>query len=171
VPTGEPVVANFRAMGTDVNVLALDPRVDVGARAAAAIERLEAMWSRFRPTSELCAVNDAAPDPVVVSEPTYALIERAVDAWRRTGGSYDPTVLMAVRAAGYDRDFDAVVAEGPGPARDGVPAPGCAAVALDPVVRSVRLPAGVAMDLGGSARGSRRTSCRRRSSPTPTACW
>src|SRR5262245_18530555 len=93
VPTGEPVATSFRAMGTDVTVLALRPRDDVGARAAAALERLEAMWSRFRPTSELCAVNSAAPAPVAVSAETYALIDHAVDAWRWTAGAYDATVL------------------------------------------------------------------------------
>jgi thiamine biosynthesis lipoprotein len=153
VTTGEPVTTSFRAMGTDVTVLALGPRADVGARAAAALERLEAMWSRFRPTSELCAVNDAAPAPVVVSAETYALIDRAVDAWRRTAGTYDPTVLPAVVAAGYDRDFDAVTADGPGPAVDAAAAPGCADVVLDPVVGSVALPDGVAMDLGGIGKG------------------
>ena len=149
----EPVATTFRAMGTDVTVLALGGRSDLGARAAEAIERLEEKWSRFRPGSELCAVNDAAPDPVVVSAETYALVERAVDAWRRTDGRYDPTVLPAVVAAGYDRDFDAVVAEGPGPVHEPAPAPGCAGIVLDPVVRTVAVPRGVAIDLGGIGKG------------------
>ena len=67
---------------------------------------LEAKWSRFRPETELSLLNAAGGGrPVVVSAVTFALIARAVDAWRRTGGAFDPTGLDAIRAWGYDRDF------------------------------------------------------------------
>jgi thiamine biosynthesis lipoprotein len=145
--------ARFRAMGTDVTVLLLDAPPDAPEWAAAELERLEAKWSRFRPTSELCALNDAAPKPVVVSAETFAIVERAVSAWRATKGLYDPTVLAAVVAAGYDRDFVQVAQAGAGPARPAGAAPGCEGIELDPVVRSVRLPAGVALDLGGIGKG------------------
>jgi thiamine biosynthesis lipoprotein len=99
-------------MGTDVEVLAVGAddaaMATLGALAVDALEAREARWSRFRPTSELCRVNDAAGAPVVVSPDTFALIALAVDAWRDTGGRYDPTVLAALEAAGYDRDFDAL---------------------------------------------------------------
>jgi FAD:protein FMN transferase len=141
-------------MGTDVTVLSLDGPPDLGDRAANSIERLEAMWSRFRPSSELCALNDRAGQRVVVSPETFALVAHAVDAWARTGGRYDPTVLAAVVAAGYDRDFDAVRREGPGAAGEVTePAPGCAGIALDAVVHTVALPAGVTLDLGGIGKG------------------
>jgi thiamine biosynthesis lipoprotein len=142
-------------MGTDVTVLVLDGPADAGAHAAAAIERLEQQWSRFRPTSELSALNAAAGVPVVVSAELFALVERAVRAWKDTAGRYDPTVLPAVVAAGYDRDFDAVVTEGAGPVTDvaPAPAPGCAAIELDARLRAVTLPAGVALDLGGIGKG------------------
>jgi thiamine biosynthesis lipoprotein len=140
-------------MGTDVTVLLLDAPLDAPDRAAAELERLEAKWSRFRPTSELCAINDAAPDPVVVSAETYAIVERAVSAWRDTLGLYDPTVLPAVVAAGYDRDFEQVARGGAGPARPAGASPGCEGIELDAVVRTVRLPAGVALDLGGIGKG------------------
>jgi len=161
-------VARFRAMGTDVEVLVLvdaDAAVDVdvaakraGELAAGAVERLEARWSRFRPESELTRVNTAGGAPVVVSSDTFALVARAVDAWRSTGGRYDPSVLAALEAAGYDRSFDALVREADADAdadADAAPvaAPGCAGVVLDPQVRSVRLPAGVTIDLGGIGKG------------------
>ena len=93
--------------------------------------------------------------PVVVSAETFALVARAVDAWRDTGGRYDPTVLAALEAAGYDRDFDDVRRRrrrrrGRG---DPPPVPGCAAIELDPLVSAVRLPAGRALDLGGIGKG------------------
>ncbi len=146
-------------MGTDVEVLAVgadaEALVTLGALAADALEALEARWSRFRPTSELCRLNAAAGAPVVVSQSTFSLIARAVDAWRDTGGRYDPTVLAALEAAGYDRDFDAVVPAGEDEAATPHPAvPGCGDVELDDLVRAVRLPPGVALDLGGIGKGA-----------------
>jgi len=149
----EPAEVHFRAMGTDVTVLTLGAPPDAGADPATAIERLEARWSRFRPTSELCVLNAAATAPLVVSPETFSLVELAVRSWEMTGGRYDPTVLPAVVAAGYDRDFGDVAARGAGPAATTGPAPGCAGIELDPVVRAVRLPAGVALDLGGIGKG------------------
>jgi FAD:protein FMN transferase len=141
-------------MGTDVTVLVLDGPADAATHAADTIERLEQLWSRFRPTSELCVLNAApASSPVVVAAETFALVERAVRAWRITGGRYDPTVLPAVVAAGYDRDFDAVASEGAGPAADAAPTPGCAGIVLDARVFAITLPAGVALDLGGIGKG------------------
>jgi len=141
-------------MGTDVTVLTLDGPPDLGDRSAERIERLEELWSRFRPSSELCALNDAPGRPVVVSPETFALVAHAIDAWRTTAGRYDPTVLSAVVAAGYDRDFDAVRREGPGASVEATgPSPGCGGIVLDAVVHAVTLPAGVTLDLGGIGKG------------------
>jgi FAD:protein FMN transferase len=149
--------ARFRAMGTDVEILAVGAddaaMAALGAAAAAALEAREARWSRFRPTSELCRVNDAAGAPVVVTPDTFTLITRAVDAWRDTGGRYDPTVLAALKDAGYDRDFDAVARTGDAPVAGHREVPGCAGVQLDRLVSAVRLPRGVALDLGGIGKG------------------
>ena len=145
-------------MGTDVEVLAVGAddaaMAQLGALAADALEAREAKWSRFRPTSELCRLNDAAGAPVMVSPDTFALIERAVDAWRDTDGRYDPTVLAALEAAGYDRDFDALARTGATVSGAHPPVPGCAAVELDHLVSAVRLPPGVALDLGGIGKGA-----------------
>ncbi len=145
-------------MGTDVEVLAVGAdeaaMATLGALAADALEVREARWSRFRPTSELCRLNDAAGAPVIVSPSTFSLIARAVDAWRDTGGRYDPTVLAALEAAGYDRDFDAVARAGDDGRRAHADVPGCGDVELDSLVSAVRLPVGVALDLGGIGKGA-----------------
>ena len=145
-------------MGTDVEVLAVGAddagMAVVGALAADAVEALEARWSRFRPSSELCRLNQAAGVPVVVSRSTFALIARAVDAWRDTGGRYDPTILPALEAAGYDRDFDLVARDADDAVDFGAAVPGCGDVELDDLVGAVRLPAGVALDLGGIGKGA-----------------
>lgn len=143
-------------MGTDVEILVLDGADDLGERAAAAIERLEAKWSRFRPTSELCRLNDAAGAPVIVSAETLAIIERAVDARQATHGLYDPTILPDLEAAGYDRSFDELPSAPTGSPRPGSRAaarPAEEPVTIDRLIGAVRLPPGVAIDLGGIGKG------------------
>lgn len=144
--------ARFRALGSDVHVVVLGD-VALPDVARARLEELEALWSRFRPDSELCALNAAAGGPAVrVSVETVAVVKAAVDSWRVTGGLFDPTVLPALTAAGYDRSFDVLPAatpEAPGAAE----VPGCSGVEVDLDRCTVRLPAGVALDLGGIGKG------------------
>jgi thiamine biosynthesis lipoprotein len=134
-------------MGTDVLLVAdadLEP-------AEALVHALEQRWSRFLPDSELSRLN-AAAGPAVVSPQTYEVLALAVDAWRRTAGRFDPTVLAALAGLGYDRSFELVAAVGdvaPRPA----PVPGCQDVVLDDDLRLVVRPPGVTFDLGGIAKG------------------
>ena len=117
------------------------------------VDELERRWSRFLPDSEISALNRRAGNPVAVSADTFALVERAVEAWRQTGGLFDPTVGAALVALGYDRDIRDVVggdAPDPGEAR---PAPGLAGTILDPWRPAVTLPRGVTFDPGGIGKG------------------
>ena len=133
-------------------------------QARARIADLELRWSRFLPGSEISRLNRCPEQDVRVSPETLSLVEHAVAAWHSTRGRYDPTVLPALRAAGYDRDLPLVVAAGPaGPGSAGADereppeqpqlAPGCELVALDPRNSTVRLPAGVEIDPGGIGKG------------------
>jgi FAD:protein FMN transferase len=140
---------SFRAMGTEVELL-LDAESsaegDVAfAEAEREFERLEALLSRFRPDSELSALNrsgvlDAGPDLLAVTV-------LALEARSRTGGRFDPTVHDALVAAGYDRTFDDVApdghAEGPRPCGGAVSVRG----------RRIELEPGFRLDLGGIAKG------------------
>jgi FAD:protein FMN transferase len=143
-----------RAMGTAARVLVLGGPRDLPARAWDKLAQLEARWSRFEPASELCRLNAASGSPVVVSHDTYYVVARAIGSWRATHGWFDPTVLDALEAAGYDRDF-AALADGsdPGP-QHCTPAPGCAGIELFPLLRAVQLPSGVRIDLGGIGKGT-----------------
>lgn len=67
------------------------------------VARLEALASRFRPDSELNAVNAASGEWVEVSWGFVAVLTASLQAARRTGGLVDPTLGRAVAAAGYDR--------------------------------------------------------------------
>jgi thiamine biosynthesis lipoprotein len=139
-------------MGTDAEVILVGGDTAMLDRAQARIEALEARWSRFRPDSELLRLHAHPDRPVVVSDETYAVLELSIDAWRATHGAFDPSVHDAVRAAGYTDDFDHLDREQVAGTPSG-PAPGLGAVRLDPLVRSVTLPAGVHLDLGGIGKG------------------
>src|SRR5205814_4395042 len=114
---------------------------------------LEARWSRFRPDSEISRLNVAEGTAQLLSPATYALVERAVAAWRLTDGRFDPTVLPALLQLGYDRSHEGLPpAPPPGwPAVDVAPlpcwpAPGGQAVQLVPAIGAIRLEPGAAFD-------------------------
>ncbi len=142
-------------MGSDAHVLIVGGSPGLLGRARRRVEDLEARWSRFRPDSEISRLNErAGADPQPVSAETLLLLERAVDAWRLTDGRFDPTVLGDVLRAGYTTSFDEpAFDEAATPTDDCRLTRGCAAIQLDPVARTARLPAGVGVDPGGIGKG------------------
>ena len=124
----------------------------LAANAEAMIAELERSWSRFVPTSELSRLNcSAGGPPVAVSRPTFDLVGAAVEAWRLTAGRFDPTVLEALVASGYDATFDSIGTVRSAPS--GAPSPGPVGIDCDPIALTVRLPLGVSIDLGGIGKG------------------
>jgi thiamine biosynthesis lipoprotein len=144
----------FRAMGTTVEVVAVGGRPEVLDVARGRIEHLERRWSRFLPDSDISRLNAANGAPVILTAVTFDLITLAV-AWSQASeGTFDPTVIDALEAAGYDRTFDAIDREAASPAaRPAVRTPGIDGIELDPRLRAVRLPRGVRLDLGGIGKG------------------
>ena len=86
---------------------------------------------------------------MTVSTDTMLLVERAIEAWRLTGGGFDPTVLGAVLRAGYDVSFDDICRAATG--RGSSLIIGCSDIEIDG--RRVRLPAGTGFDPGGIGKG------------------
>lgn len=78
-------------------------------RVEALFEERDAVFSRFRPDSELNQVN-AAGAAGLVSPLFERMVEVALWARETTGGLVDPTLGVALEAAGYDRDFDELAA-------------------------------------------------------------
>ena len=107
--------------------------------------------SRFRGDGELSRVNATAGSWTTVSSGFAELMESALAAYERTSGRFDPTLMGAMVAAGYDRDFDDIVAGARAELHPGRPAGGAGDVQLDG--RRLLLPAGTALDLGGVAKG------------------
>ncbi|HEX9258169.1 MAG TPA: FAD:protein FMN transferase [Acidimicrobiales bacterium] len=142
----------MHAFGTTCDVRVVGGPSDLVSVAERRLRDLEARWTRFRPDSELSRLNAADGRPTRVSLVTAELVAMAVDAWFRTAGLFDPTVLPALLSAGYDRSFERLPL-----ARSRVPraapAPGCAGIGVDVAGGVVSLPPGVQLDLGGIAKG------------------
>ena len=147
--------------------------------ARAFLERFEAALSRFRPGSELCALN---------ADPRHRGPRLAAAARPRSGpgcgrpsargGLVDPTLAAALEVAGYDRDRRAPelpLARGAGerPARAAAPRPtrgarlaaGCASTRPRGSVRAARR----AARHGRHRQGTRGRPARRASSPAAAA--
>ena len=144
--------ASWEALGSRVQVVVTDPSALADARAAVAAElaAIDLACSRFRADSELARVHTDAGVAIRVSPLLAEAIGVALDAARRTNGLVDPTVGAALIAAGYDRDFAALPADGA--AVRAVPVPGWRTVRLDPSLRMLRLAPGTRLDLGATAK-------------------
>jgi thiamine biosynthesis lipoprotein len=116
------------------------------------LEAIDRACSRFRDDSELQVVHAKAGSAVAVGDLLFEALEVAVDAARRTNGAVDPTVGNAIAALGYDADLQEVLA------RPASPPPMLGSVAgfhhlqLNRADRTVRIPRGVRLDLGSTAK-------------------
>jgi FAD:protein FMN transferase len=143
-----------QALGTSVRLVVTRPAGLGRAKAAldTLLEAVDAACSRFREDSELSRLN-AAPDRETVVSPLLATaVAAALRAARLSGGAVDPTVGPAVRAAGYTGDFALVPADGGAIELPAGPVPGWRLVRFDERRQAVRLPAGVELDLGATAK-------------------
>jgi thiamine biosynthesis lipoprotein len=142
----------FRAMNTEVSVIAAGDEERAATRAADLFARAEARFSRFRGDSELSALNRAR-GPLRVSPDLFAALLRARGYLELTGGLFDPAIGGALAALGYDRSFapgalDRATAPAPAPAAS------LLEVALDLANRTVERPDHVQIDLGGMIKGA-----------------
>ena len=79
-------------------------------------------------------------------------IDAALRAADLTGGLVDPTVGRTLIALGYDRDFSAIDRAGAAIRVELRPVPGWSQVRIDRVAGTVRVPPGVQLDLGATAK-------------------
>jgi FAD:protein FMN transferase len=144
---------SFPALGTTASLFVTETGAIVRARCLLEDElsAIDRACSRFRPDSELSRVNAADGRPFKASDSFLEALEVALRAARLTGGDVDPTVGRAMRAIGYDRDFEAVLSD-PSPAAPSAPVAGWQNVHLDRAAGTVRLGSGVQVDLGATAK-------------------
>ncbi len=152
--SGELASATFPALGTTALVVVDRPAAIDRAEALlrSGLEEIDLACSRFRDDSELSRLNAAAGEVVEVGELLTQALAVALRAAEMSGGDVDPTVGRAMDDIGYDRDFRLVERRGPSWLVRVEPVPGWRSVLLDPRTRRVRVPRGVALDLGATAK-------------------
>ncbi len=158
----------FDAMGSHVRFLigepgpGMPPAAEAAERERRFVREFDAALSRFKPESELCALN-ADPRPRV---PASALLCRAVGAGlaaaQETGGLVDPTLVREIEAAGYVGSRAGVegaplaeaLAQAPArrPARPG-PGQGWRHFEVDEEAGEIVRPPGSSFDTGGTGKG------------------
>ncbi len=141
----------FPAMGSSAHVIVVGGPATLAARARRRLHELEQAWSRFLPESEVSRLNRSAGRAVAVSAETRLLVQRALEGHRFTAGRFDPTVLPAVIAVGYDRTFEAVT--GATPQTTAAILLGPDGIEIDEATGTVMLPHGVGFDPGGIGKG------------------
>lgn len=148
----------FRAMNSQIVLTAEgdDHVVEQGfAQARTFIAESETRFTRFSDSSELAQLNRAAGEWKRVSEPLYELVSQAQQFTRATHGLFDPTILNALEAAGYDLSMDEIRAQGAA-LKYAMPILERAdmnTIQFDAERRALRLPRGMRLDLGGIAKG------------------
>jgi thiamine biosynthesis lipoprotein ApbE len=144
----------LRAMGTGVTIATAEPEALASATAAVAVElaNIDQACSRFRSDSDLSRINERAGEWVRVSSLCIAAIEVALRAAEMTDGLIDPTVGGALEASGYTTDFDILAKDGPPLHLTVRPIPGWHKVLINRKIGAVRVPPGVHLDLGATAK-------------------
>ncbi len=173
--------ARWEALGTSVVLCVTEPLWLPRASAILAreLDAIDRACSRFRPDSDLTRVNTHAGGPPVPVAPLLVeALQVALRAAELTNGDVDPTVGAALVLAGYDRDFSlmqerqedgewaaAEASAGGGrlgsQSRGGSPSPptllarrlsGHRTIRLDATCSTVRIPSGIILDLGATAK-------------------
>jgi thiamine biosynthesis lipoprotein ApbE len=153
----EPHCATWGALGSTVELRLSEPGGLSAARARVEYEldAVDRACSRFRADSELSRLNAHSGHPVHVSPLLMEALDLALAAATLTEGDVDPTVGRALELGGYDRDWRQLA-----PPR-GEPIAskqvlyalvGWRTVALDRESSTVRVPPGVRLDLGATAK-------------------
>lgn len=146
----------WRAVGTNCAAavtVGSDDEHEVSWALGAAREEVAACereLSRFDPASDLSRLNAAGGRWTHVGRRLLEALDLALHAREDTGGRFDPTVLPALAAAGYDRSFE-LLEQREARSADGWRAG--TAIELDARSGRARLEPGSSVDLGAIGKG------------------
>lgn len=155
--TSSERTATWQALGTTavLRLAQVGPLEDAKAAVVSDLEAIDRACSRFRSDSDLSRCNAAAGKAVVVEPLLIDALEVALAAAQATGGLVDPSLGTALELAGYDRDWS-LLAQSPGTSAPSSirvrRAAGWRGVQLDRARSMVRVPTGVKLDLGATAK-------------------
>lgn len=151
-----PQSHRFRAMNCDMAawVYSDDPAALAALSAVEAwMQQVEAELSRFQPQSDLSRLNAAAGAAHHAGDMLWQVTKLALETAEATEGHFDPTLGRALSAAGYDRSFDALAPDDAGSPAQPPILGAWRRVELDAGAQTITLSPGVALDLGGIAKG------------------
>jgi FAD:protein FMN transferase len=157
--------ASWEALGTRVELRVTDPGALAGARRAAEreLDAIDRACSRFRADSELSRLNARAGRTARVGRLLAEALELSMRAAELTDGIVDPTLGRALELAGYDRDWRLLSVAGEETREESQPPQSAGTIALrsrsgwrtvtlDARSGTVRVPRGVSLDLGATAK-------------------
>lgn len=158
----------FDAMGSHVRLLIGEPEPGLPPAAAAAeqarqfVVDFDAALSRFKPQSELCALNADPRERVPASELLRQAVRAGLAAAQRSDGLVDPTLVGAIEATGYAASraglpgapLGAALEEAP-PRRPARPSPDAnwRRFSVDDSAGQLVRPPGIRFDTGGTGKG------------------
>lgn len=159
-----PTYASWEALGTSVVLRVSEPGALEPARAAVELEldAIDRACSRFRGDSELSRVNAAGGRSTHASRLLIDALEVALRAAELSDGDVDPTLGRVLELSGYDRDWRLL--EPPDTQPEGIAGaaaaatitartrPGWQEISIDRASSSIKLPPGVSLDLGATAK-------------------
>jgi thiamine biosynthesis lipoprotein len=159
---------SFEAMGSRVRLLvgepgpAMAPAAEAAERARSFVHEFDAALSRFKPDSELCALNADPRERVPASELLRRAVRAGLDAAERSGGLVDPTLVGEIESAGYVESRAGMVGESltaalraappRRPARPR-PEPSWRRFEVDEEAGEIVRPPGARFDTGGTGKG------------------
>jgi FAD:protein FMN transferase len=158
----------FDAMGSHVRLLVgepgpgQEPAYLAAERARRLIFDFDLALSRFKPESELCALNADPREEVPASPLLRRAVRAGIEAAERSGGLVDPTLVGEIESAGYvasragqpGAPLPEALAGAPArrPARPD-PERRWRSFSVDDEAGSIRRPPGLRFDTGGTGKG------------------
>jgi thiamine biosynthesis lipoprotein len=158
----------FDAMGSHVRLLIGEPGPGMAPAPAAAeatrrfVVEFDRALSRFKPESELCALNGDERERVPASELLRTAVRAGLRAAELSGGLVDPTLVGEIESAGYvasragvpGAPLGAALEEAP-PRHPAGPNPAEAwrRFSVDEAAGTISRPRGVRFDTGGTGKG------------------
>jgi FAD:protein FMN transferase len=150
---------SLRAMNTDILLAAEGQEKQLAAgfeQARQFIQAGEKRFTRFSEDSELSALNRSAGKRFLASPDLFSVVALARRFFHLTRGLFDPSILPDLKRVGYDRSMDVLREQGSSPLFEALldnDHPSLSEMELDESDHSIQLPPGMALDLGGIAKG------------------
>jgi len=149
---------NFKALGTNVELKLIINSAEEKQKVEKDFEklvqeyaRLEKVFSRFDPESELSHLNSRLNEFQEISQEMTEVVERTLGYYEKSQGLFDPRIIDYLEQSGYGVDFHGD--EFPKPAKEKKPSVIEGGLKNDITIESGKIKFRRRMDLAGNAKG------------------